>query len=179
MNIKGLVLKSCAIAAFGLFSAQANASLAGDFYEGNDCPGGPGGFSACEIGGSPVIAKFDSFGMFEEANINFPTIDGSEFEITFDDETKSSGSWTYTPNDPEDPGITHWTAKAGNGYMLFSDDSCGGPCTVFGGDWYTPEGKELSHITFFDTAIVPVPAAVWLFGAGLLGLVGVARRKRA
>ena len=28
-------------------------------------------------------------------------------------------------------------------------------------------------------AVVPVPAAVWLFGSGLLGLVGVARRKRA
>ena len=28
-------------------------------------------------------------------------------------------------------------------------------------------------------AVVPVPAAVWLFGSGLLGLVGIARRKRA
>ena len=28
------------------------------------------------------------------------------------------------------------------------------------------------------TAVVPVPAAVWLFGSGLIGLVGVARRKR-
>ncbi len=27
-------------------------------------------------------------------------------------------------------------------------------------------------------AVVPVPAAVWLFGSGLLGLVGVARRKK-
>ena len=26
---------------------------------------------------------------------------------------------------------------------------------------------------------VPVPAAVWLFGSGLLGLVGVARRKQS
>jgi hypothetical protein len=26
---------------------------------------------------------------------------------------------------------------------------------------------------------IPVPAAVWLFGSGLLGLVGVARRKKA
>ncbi|MEZ5540851.1 MAG: VPLPA-CTERM sorting domain-containing protein [Pseudomonadota bacterium] len=25
---------------------------------------------------------------------------------------------------------------------------------------------------------VPVPAAAWLFGSGLLGLLGVARRKR-
>ena len=28
-------------------------------------------------------------------------------------------------------------------------------------------------------AAVPVPAAVWLFGSGLLGLVGVARRRQA
>jgi hypothetical protein len=26
-------------------------------------------------------------------------------------------------------------------------------------------------------AIVPLPAAVWLFGSGLLGLIGMARRK--
>jgi hypothetical protein len=30
-----------------------------------------------------------------------------------------------------------------------------------------------------DIAAVPVPAAVWLFGSGLLGLVGVARKKKA
>ena len=27
-------------------------------------------------------------------------------------------------------------------------------------------------------SVVPVPAAVWLFGSGLIGLLGVARRKR-
>ena len=30
-----------------------------------------------------------------------------------------------------------------------------------------------------DVATVPVPAAVWLFGSGLLGLIGIAKRKRA
>jgi len=29
------------------------------------------------------------------------------------------------------------------------------------------------------TAVVPVPAAAWLFGSGLLGLFGIARRKKA
>jgi hypothetical protein len=34
--------------------------------------------------------------------------------------------------------------------------------------------------TFGDcTSVIPVPAAVWLFGSGLLGLVGIARRKSA
>ena len=39
------------------------------------------------------------------------------------------------------------------------------------------EGKDLSHISAYT--VVPVPAAVWLFASGLLGLVGVARRKSA
>ncbi len=34
-------------------------------------------------------------------------------------------------------------------------------------------------VTSITPAAVPVPAAVWLFGSGLLGLVGIARRKKA
>lgn len=30
-----------------------------------------------------------------------------------------------------------------------------------------------------DVQVVPVPAAVWLFGSGLIGLAGIARRKKA
>ena len=33
--------------------------------------------------------------------------------------------------------------------------------------------------TGFGQAIVPVPAAIWLFGSGLLGLIKIARRKNA
>lgn len=33
--------------------------------------------------------------------------------------------------------------------------------------------------SFADFAVVPVPAAVWLFGSGMLGLIGVARRKKS
>lgn len=35
------------------------------------------------------------------------------------------------------------------------------------------------HTGTYLVSSVPVPAAVWLFGSGLLGLVGVARRKKA
>lgn len=40
-------------------------------------------------------------------------------------------------------------------------------------------GDTVTFDTLFDVTPVPVPAAVWLFGSGLLGLVGVARRKKA
>ena len=45
----------------------------------------------------------------------------------------------------------------------------GGDCTVGGTDF-----APFSH----DATVVPVPAAVWLFGSGLLGLVGIARRRK-
>jgi hypothetical protein len=38
-------------------------------------------------------------------------------------------------------------------------------------------GDKVTFNTLFDVTPVPVPAAVWLFGSGLLGLVAVARRR--
>ncbi len=52
----------------------------------------------------------------------------------------------------------------------------------------TPGGKSIINGTWttvgggtgvWSAAVVPVPPAVWLFGSGLLGLVGAARRKKA
>ncbi len=36
-----------------------------------------------------------------------------------------------------------------------------------------------NSLTVTSLSAVPVPAAVWLFGSGLIGLIGVARRKKA
>ena len=35
------------------------------------------------------------------------------------------------------------------------------------------------EITALSVSAVPIPAAVWLFGSGIIGLIGVARRKKA
>lgn len=41
-----------------------------------------------------------------------------------------------------------------------------------------PDLTELNAITLPGTAVVPVPAAIWLFGSGLLGIAAVARKRR-
>ena len=46
----------------------------------------------------------------------------------------------------------------------------GNDCQITNGNDFAP----FSH----DATVVPVPAAVWLFGSGLLGMVGIARRKK-
>ena len=42
----------------------------------------------------------------------------------------------------------------------------------------TVSNKKQFYINKLDVTAVPVPATVWLFGSGLLGLVGIARRRR-
>ncbi len=51
-------------------------------------------------------------------------------------------------------------------FLAFLSNAAGGSSQVGDGTFTNP-----------GAAVVPVPAAVWLFGSGLLGLVGVARRK--
>jgi hypothetical protein len=54
------------------------------------------------------------------------------------------------------------------------------------GDWQDFAGNSIvgviynsASVTVTPNAVVPVPAAAWLFASGLLGLVGVARRRTA
>lgn len=153
---------------------------------------------------SPVIVKFAANLTVSEVSTDFPTIDGDEFTFSNTGTDNSTGDWVYAP-DANDPGIRYWVAKAGggttSGFTLFwdvdtSSTVSGGVCDAAGdiytvaclneaivqtsGSWSTPLDKELSHLTFYDTeppVVVPLPAAVWLFGSALVGLVALGRRK--
>jgi len=64
----------------------------------------------------------------------------------------------------------------GQDYALFTDlvpfDLGGG---VYGIQLYNFDGA----VTGFQLTQIPLPAALWLFGSGLIGLIGIARRKKA
>jgi hypothetical protein len=82
---------------------------------------------------------------------------------------------------------------------LFNDNQFVVTTTDNAGNWFEPvtwseaaPNTNIYNITFANGAVlqidaiasnppaeIPVPAAVWLFGSGLLGLIGVARRNKA
>ena len=60
----------------------------------------------------------------------------------------------------------------GNYYFSYYMTTPGVPGDPYGGTWdysLTFNVEEVSS--------VPIPSAVWLFGSGLIGLIGLARRK--
>ena len=110
--------------------------------------------------------------------------------------TPTAGSWDYSG-----AGTVDYLAMRFNGWTAIFEvtdgDATGLWDTAAFGDAYmnavetcsgsgrgqscntTYEAYDMSHITAYSVSAVPVPAAVWLFGSGLIGLVGMARRKKA
>ena len=69
-----------------------------------------------------------------------------------------------------------------NNGIIYAIDDVGGTPTLVNGDY--PLTNVLLNTTNNDGAayagpVVPIPAAIWLFGSGLIGLVGIARRKKS
>lgn len=83
---------------------------------------------------------------------------------------------------------TVYAPQAGVG-AFFSYVNSGGSGTtqstksVFGNSlgnasWILQSNGTLTYHVAEATSVVPIPAAAWLFGSGLLGLVGIARRRK-
>lgn len=72
--------------------------------------------------------------------------------------------------------------NAMSGGLSFIDDGIAGSPQIdgpFPGMQVSIDIGSGNSLTVLSVSSVPVPAAVWLFGSGLIGLIGLARRKKA
>ncbi len=87
---------------------------------------------------------------------------------SFDLRSHGNGSETFTLGDEDGSGHRGFAGISGWGWLDFSAD---------GGTTWEGQAANDTADFIFTAAPVPVPAAVWLFASGLLGLVGFARKR--
>jgi hypothetical protein len=81
----------------------------------------------------------------------------------------------------DDPLVSQGTGLlTGWGWVDYCpENQCPDESNWFGSDMNSPEGPyPWTADWLFEATVIPVPAAVWLFGSGLIGLIAVARRKK-
>ena len=103
------------------------------------------------------VSEYDSSGVFDDGCAGSCLTSTGPFS-----NVQSFGYWSATEYAPNTVGA--WGFNMNGGYQSVNVKN-----NSFYG-WAVQSG---------DVSAVPVPAAVWLFGSGLLGLAGVARRKSA
>lgn len=156
------VLDAVGTAADGQHPADAvlNFSATGGVVNGNTTTGTAGtieivGFVSGLAGsvGNPVTLLSGTFDSWGFQNNGFAAIfDGSGLDVKHVDLLTSLGVDTNTQFDFF-------------GFSLGYDFDLDGNATAISTD-------------IINTSVVPVPATVWLFASGLMGMVGIARRKK-
>ena len=164
--------------------------------DGNWVTDAPGGFPSdyIEVAGMPVLtidlgqdvllAEISVWG-YSTANANGV----SEFSLKFATEADSPAGLgtsigfnpTYFPiiDDTQRQSFAFGQTVSAR-YVEFTakDNFFTSPGDGSGGELPGGDRIGLGEIAF-SVSEIPIPAAVWLFGSGLLGLIGVARRKKA
>ncbi len=123
-------------------------------------------------------AMFPGLTFTQLAKVDTPATsnDGLMLSISASDEGEPiSGEWSYTG--PEL--IDYLIVKAGNMYAVYQYTDLNTMNMRNIGTWDISglDGKGMSHISAYSA--VPIPAAVWLFGCGLVGLFGMKRSQQA
>jgi len=179
-----------ALALFGLTTGQASANSVG-FAEPNPIETGGASTLTLNIVATSFTDTVDagSFNFtwdpgvlaFTGGTITYPNAD--PFFSFFDDTNAATGvvevfvGSLVSATGNFDIATINFNVVGGTGTTINFNESCLG-CGWFGG------GSQVPFVVDYTpgqvaVAAVPVPAAVWLMGSGLLGLVGIGRRTRS
>ena len=198
-HIKTLIRASAILAA--LLGAQAAAAATSGTFIGvgndqNDPFDNPGVLTQDDIANyvgdpfsTPALYKCDEI----DRDAVCDDVNGSNgiygdytdaFTITFDTTKPGEpgefigGTWTYNPTGDETLAPSVIVLKTGDGFAAWNISG------LTSGDWDVTDpawgsDKAISHISFYDTEIdpIPLPAAGWLLIAGVGGLAALRRRR--
>lgn len=143
-------------------------------FTGAGAPGEPTGLGVLSATNADEYDGTPSSEANEAARLN--TLAGTSFVGT--DTTQIDGS-SSSDGSPDDTFMTlalYVVMKIGND-AIFIKNTSGGQLTI-AYDSFTGQGSGLSHYSAFGAAApIPLPAALWLMGAGIAGL-GFARRRK-
>ena len=163
-----------------------------NFWSGFSASNGsiPGSFIS---GMNPLVAAVPGVNMFGTEGVDFdyytPTLSGDpvvqmDWGIAGSPRAQVAG-WAYDLGGPVDFSsavidITAIGPTGVTGVGLVMEDANGGWASAYweaGTAEFPNDTPTLLSFNVADISAVPVPAAVWLFGSGLIGLVGLARHK--
>ncbi len=175
MNLIKIFFAAGALALAG--SAASAATVFIGTVNGNDPF--PGNLEVPETDiSTPALYKCDDIDENDPSCVDEYTAAGGDgvFDVVFNDSMSGTWSWTADAGNLTPIAPHYMVLKAGNMHAVYelTDGS------IFGGMWDTSDldGKDISHISWYNTGIViPLPAAGWLLIGGLGGLMVLRRRK--
>lgn len=88
------------------------------------------------------------------------------FDTTWDDATAIANGWVQ-----EDDGTTPTPSFSDLWHDVYTSE-----IRLLGNPDPLVDPKLIAGIDNYSATVVPVPATIWLFGSGLLGLIGISRR---
>jgi len=154
-------------------------TVGGEFVEYGSSSGFTGNIDAAgNISLTPTgtLGTFGSFAALVDERWNVDDFNG--FTGSIPNAPNSNTAWdTFTTGSSTNAAVTiNGAAYDGTTAILVKTG-------IFGTDWggfFGAQYIEVWNVSFVQAPVpaVPIPAAVWLFGSGLLGLVGVARHKK-
>jgi hypothetical protein len=185
-RIKLVIFMVVMLMAIMIKPAGANAVYQLDVtYTNGSITDGPLSFGLSELPTSVSATFMLGAGSIGVNSINFFKSDVVSANVTFGDAT-----WTENLLDTFSMSLSFGTVNSLNYAFLpiTTTQTTDGPIvlnfplSITGTDIASGQSFEYGYAASTQTvsaAVVPIPAAVWLFGSGLLGLVGIARHKKA